>query len=148
MALTTALTNTALPSTANQGTHGTPALTAKIAENFAAARAASDVTKPPSPLTNPPSPVTKPLRRGAAVLFDNPKNGKLELGHVLAFHLDPSSSEIEYYTIKTIQGVERQVEGECPPRRASRSQRRPLRRATRSPRARHALVTARHALAR
>ena len=69
-ALTTALTvtprgfapppNTALTNTAPHGTLGTPALTAKIAETFAAARATSDV-------------VTKPFWRGAAVLYDNPK---------------------------------------------------------------------------
>ena len=66
----------------------------------------------------------KPFWRGAAVLYDNPKDGKLELGHVLAIHVDPSSREIEYYTIKTVQGIERQVEGERPSRRAARSPRR------------------------
>ena len=123
MAPTTALTvtprdfapppKTALTNTAPHGTLGTPntALTAKIAENFAAARATSDV-------------MTNPFWRGAAVLYDNPTDGKLELGHVLAIHVDPSSREIEYYTIKTVQGLERQVEGERPSRRAARSPRR------------------------
>jgi len=88
------------------------AMTAKIAEKYAAAKAASEAAVALANAQAAAAPVNRKMfARGAAVLYDNPKNGKLELAHVTELHRDPEG-EIEYYTIETNNGDERQVDGE------------------------------------
>jgi hypothetical protein len=85
------------------------AMTAKIAEKYAAAKAASEAAVALANAQAAAAPVNRKMfARGAAVLYDNPKNGKLELAHVTELHRDPEG-EIEYYTIETNNGDERQL---------------------------------------
>jgi len=91
------------------------AMKAKIAAKYVAAKAASEGSEAaiPSELPAPPAatkPSAKTFARGDAVLYDNPKNGKLEFAHVHALHTHEGVAE--YYTIQTNNGEKRQVEGD------------------------------------
>lgn len=81
------------------------ALKAKIADRYASAKAAAGTTdafrsKLPA----------KVFARGEPVLYDNPKNGKLEFAHVVRVHTH--EDVVEYYSIQTNMGEDRHVEAD------------------------------------
>ena len=89
------------------------AIKAKIAEKYAAAKAANEAAMSSAVSSQAAGSTLAPVKlfaRGAPVLYDNPKNGRLEFAHVIQVHMHEGLAE--YYTIQTNSGEGKYVEGD------------------------------------